>query len=122
MPAAMLAHERAQFAIYGLMLLTPLRDPRATVTAGKRGEVDALTVEHPSAPKTTLLFENDGRLVGALNQVSDPEDAAKPAIGQMFLFEGELVSNGVRWPRIISIVQNDQPYFDLRLSTFEARP
>lgn len=120
MPPAMLAHGRSQFGIYGLMRLVDLDGGRMAL-APAIGELSALRIDHLSAPPTTLLFEADGRLAGALNQVSDPEDQAKPPIDQVFTFEGEIVSNGVRWPRIISIIQNGEPYFDLTLSGFEAR-
>ena len=119
MPPAMLAHERAQYALYGLMLLTPLRDPAAklSVDAGRR----EIAVSHTDAPTTVLIFDPDGRLAGARNDVPSP-DPAGGVVHQDFRFEGEIVSHGVRWPRRLTIDQDGKPYFDLTLSTFDAGP
>jgi len=119
MPPAMLAHERAQYALYGLMLLTPLRDRGAklTVEAGRR----EITVSHTDAPTTVLIFDPDGRLAGARNDVPSPYPGGA-AVHQDFRFEGEIVSRGVHWPRRLTIDQDGKPYFDLTLTTFEAGP
>jgi hypothetical protein len=119
MPPAMLAHERAQYALYGLMLLTPLRDGGAklAVDAGRR----EITVTHADAPTTLLIFDRDGRLAGARNDIPSP-DPSGGSLHQDFRFEGEIVSHGVRWPRRLTIDQEGKPYFDLTLTTFEAGP
>ncbi len=111
LPDAQARHERQQFAIYGLMLLTPLLDTPLGVTPD-----GALVTHHPSAPETILRLDNRGRLVAAENTVDAPDGAGR--IAQRFDFSGEITSRGVRWPRVISIRQDGKPYFDLMLETF----
>jgi hypothetical protein len=118
MPAAMLAHERQQYAIYALMLLVPARGH----VVSRRTEPDGraiLRIAHPDAPETELVFDADGRLAEAHNRVSDPEGGAE-AIDQVFRFSGEIVSRGVRWPRRIDILQRGRPYFTLQIEQFDA--
>jgi len=112
MPPAMLAHERAQFAIYSYLTLVGLRDPGATIKLGDRGRT--LDVTHPLAPPTRLRFDGGGRLTDAWNSVPNPAGEGEP-IAQHFEFSDELESAGVRWPREISIRQNDRRYFDLTI-------
>ena len=68
-----------------------------------------------------LRFDRSGKLIRAAYSVRDPKGGAAP-IPQVAEFSGEMTSNGVKWPKRISIKQNDAPYFDLELATFEARP
>ena len=115
MPDAMLQHERAQYAIYGLMLLVPLSDHGASGVAGSAP--NTLLARHPGAPDTTIGLDPDGRLAWASNSVPRPE--GKGIIEQRFEFSGSMQSRGVRWPARIQIAQDHVPYFDLRLSHFE---
>ena len=122
MEAAQEEHEVQQFALYGVMVLTTLKDPGAKVTEtapGKDGTRN-LHVEHPKAPPMDLRFDASGKLVRAAGAVRDPKGGAA-AIPQVVEFSGEVVSNGVKWPQRITIRQNDAPYFDLQISKFEAR-
>jgi hypothetical protein len=123
MPAAMLAHERQQFAAYGLMRLVTLRDKGAAFRlAGPDATgLQGLEVAHPSAPPAVLWFGPDGRLAALTDRVPDPEGGPAP-IEQRFTFEGEIVGAGVRWPRTLRIAQNGAPYFELTLSSFSPRP
>jgi hypothetical protein len=119
MPAAMLAHERLQYATYALMLLAPLRSDGAQVE--RRPDVDGLRVLHarlPGAAPALMFFDANARLVRLEDVVPDPEGGRE--VAQRFDFDGTLESNGVRWPRTIRIAQEGRPYFELRLSTFEA--
>jgi hypothetical protein len=119
MEAAMAVHERQQYAIYGLMLLEPLDRPGVSVEPlpdGRRG----LRVRHPLAPAAELLFDADARLSEMRNTVADPHGGAP--VAQRFVFSGEVVSNGVRWPRTLRIEQAGRPYFDLGFDRFEASP
>jgi hypothetical protein len=119
MPAAFYAHERAQFAIYGLMLLAPLLQPGVRLRSGEaQGGLLPLHAEHPAAPPTLLLFEPDGRLAEAQNQVPDAEGGAD--ISQRFIFSPETMPGPVRWPRRLTLLQRGQPYFELALTRFEA--
>lgn len=119
LPDGLVAHERAQFAAYGLMLLAPLaRDGVAIAPAPAQGGLHALRVRHPRAPAATLLFEADGRLAELHDEVPDPDGG--PPVPQRFLFSRETMAGPVRWPRRITLLQRGAPYFDLRLSRFEA--
>jgi hypothetical protein len=117
LPAAQARHEAAQYSLYALMLLSPLRDPKAMVTIDAiKGEV---AVTHPAAPPTVLVFAKDGTLKSARNMVP-ATDGKGPPIHQVIRFEGDMVSRGVHWPRHIVISQDGKPYYDLKLETFEA--
>ena len=107
MPAAMLAHERLQYGLYGLMLSTHAKDR-------------CVHAAHDGAPPTILCFARDGRLESGSNVVPDPDGG--PPIPQSFAFDGDIVSNGTHWPRTIRISQRGKPYFELNLTSFEAEP
>src|SRR5262249_19771768 len=76
MPALMLAHERAQYALYGLMLLAPLKDA-GTLVVAVPGDPRRLVVTHRDAPTTILDFYDDDRLGSAHNAVPSPDEAGK---------------------------------------------
>lgn len=120
LPELLVRHEQAQFAIYGMMLLAPLDEGRATLQLrhDERG-LDVVRVYHPPAPVTRLYFESDGRLAEATNLVSHPERRRKH-ISQHFFFSEEEMPGPVRWPRSLRIEQDGRPYFELTLSRFEA--
>jgi hypothetical protein len=120
MPPAMLAHERAQYALYGLMLLAPLKESGAIALASP-GDERRVLVSHPGAPSTLFDFYDDDRLGSAHNAVPSPDEGGKP-IAQDITFEGEITGGGVRWPRKLTIRQSGQLYFELTLATFEAGP
>jgi hypothetical protein len=123
MTEAETAHEIQQFALYGVMLLAPLRDPSATVKEAPIGAdgTRAIQVTYPGAAPTELEFDASGKLVRAGLTVRDPKGGAADIV-ETVKFSGEMVSNGVKWPKRITIEQNGAPYFDLTLATFEARP
>lgn len=110
----MATHERAQYALYGLMLLAPLRDPGAFATPGV--ERNTLRVGHQGAPETVFGFDDHAALTWATNIVPSAEGGAD--IRQHFTFEGDIKGGRMRWPQRIKIAQNGSPYFDLQLSTF----
>ena len=114
MPDAMLQHERAQYAIYGLMLLVTLTDAGASAERGP--EPGTIIARHPGAPETTFGFDDQNRLSWATNVVPDPE-TGRP-ISQRFTFSGELTDRDVHWPARIAITQDGVPYFELRLHKF----
>jgi hypothetical protein len=119
MAAPAVAHERAQFALYGLMLLSPLIDPGAAVSRlPDRGGLRGLAVSHPKAPPTQLWFDSANRLREARNTVPDPEAGAP--VAQLFRFSAETVAGYPKWPRRLSIEQNGEPYFDLAFTRFRA--
>jgi len=112
LPEAQLVHERLQFGLYALMLLP--------VDSVSEIPPDRLLIAHAGAPQTEFRFDAAGRMISARNRVPDAEKGAR-MIAQEIAFEGIIESNGVRWPKSITIRQDDAPYFDLRIATFEAR-
>lgn len=116
-------HENQQASLFGVMTLVPLKDASAKVqeTAPGKDGTRNLHVEHPKAPPMDLTFDKTGKLIRAAYSVRDPKGGAAP-LTQVAEFSGELASNGVKWPKKISIRQNDQPYRDIDIATFEARP
>lgn len=120
LPDLVVRHEQAQFAIYAMMLLAPLDNGRASLRKvhGRPG-LDILRVDYPPAPVTRLYFEPDGRLAEATNSVPHPERKGR-RIDQHFYFSEEQMPGPVRWPRSLRIEQDGKPYFDLKLSRFEA--
>lgn len=116
-PAA--AHERAQFALYGLMLLSPLRDAGAVVSRlPDRDGLRGLAVTHPKAPPTQLWFDAANRLREARNTVPDPQSGA-PVV-QRLRFSADTVATAPKWPRRLVIEQDGKPYFDLAFTRFRA--
>jgi hypothetical protein len=121
MDPAAVAHERAQFAVYGLMRLLDLREPGVRMqllpadASGHRG----LRVQHPLAPAADLYFDGGGRLAYLLDRVPAPDGTGE--IAQRFEFEGSIEGGGVRWPRTLRILQDGRPYFELRLRRFAPR-
>jgi hypothetical protein len=119
LPPALVEHERAQFAIYGLMLLAPLLRPPARLTRlADQDGFARLLAERPPAPPTELWFDSFGRLAEARNRVPAPEGGGR--ISQRFVFSKEPMAAPVRWPRELRIEQDGRPYFELRLDRFEA--
>jgi len=120
LPEAQATHEVQQYGIYKLMLLTPLKDAGATVSEGKVGAdgVRTIKAQLEGGVPAELGFDATGKLVSASMSVRDPKGGAD--IAQTIKFSGELVSNGVKWPKQISIQQNGAPYYDIELATFEA--
>jgi len=119
LPGPATAHERAQYAIYGLMLIHPLTDRGTTVRPlGARDGLGGLAVAHEGAPPTELWFDAAGRLREARNQVPNPQGGAP--VGQVFRFSAEPVSTDPRWPRRFAIEQDGRPYFELAFTRFAA--
>jgi hypothetical protein len=120
LPEARAAHEVQQFGLYKLMLLAPLKADGATVSEGKVGAdgVRTIKAQLEGGVPAELGFDNTGKLVSAAFSVRDAKGGAD--IAQTVKFSGEVVSNGVKWPKQITIQQNGQPYYDLEIATFEA--
>jgi hypothetical protein len=117
MPAAMLKHERQQFAVYGLMRLLPARG-RIVARRATTGGRTLLRVAHPRAPITDLVFAPDGTLIEARNRVADPSGNTAE-IDQLFRFSGHVTEDGLSWPRRIEILQRGRLYFTLDIDSFE---
>lgn len=119
LPAPMVAHERAQYGIYGLMLLAALAErPSAVRWMPGDGAFYVLEADLPPAPPTRLFFDADARLAGARNNVVNPEGGAD--IAQHFVFSAEVMPGPVKWPRRLTIAHDGAPFFELDLRRFEA--
>lgn len=118
---AQAVHENQQFALYSLMLLAPLKDPAAKVAEQPVGAdgTRAIKATLSNGLGGELEFDATGKLARAGLVVRDPEGDG-PDIVETVTFSGEVVSNGVKWPKRISIAQGGAPYFDLEIATFEA--
>jgi hypothetical protein len=106
LPPRQVEHERQQYAVYGYMLLV---HARANVMNGQ------IVAERPGLPQIRFATKGDF-LAAADYAVVSPEGDA--TLNERFLFEGELPDKGVHWPKTITILQNDRPYFILDLETF----
>ncbi len=119
-PAAKFENE--QLGLYSLMLLAPLKAQGATVREQPVGAdgTRAIQVTHPGAPGAELEFDASGKLVRAGYSGTDPKTGA--ATATIATFSGEIISNGVKWPRHIKIERNGSPAFEIEIATFEALP
>lgn len=120
MPEAQAIHENQQFSLYSAMMLVGLKGEGVTVreTAPGKDGTRNLHVERPNAPPVDLRFNASGKLIQAAMTVKDAKGGAD--IAQIAKFSGEIVSNGVKWPKKIAIEQNGAPYFDMEIASFEA--
>lgn len=120
LPEAQAVHQNQQFGLYKLMLLAPLKASGATTSEGKVGAdgVRTIKAQLEGGVPAELGFDPSGKLVSAAFPVRDPKGGAD--IAQTVKFAGEVVSNGVKWPKQITIQQNGQPVYDLEIATFEA--
>ena len=92
--------------------------PRTEIEVGADG-TRAIKATLPNGLGGELEFDATGKLARAGLVVRDPEGDG-PDIVETVSFSGEIVSNGVKWPKRISIAQGGAPYFDLEIATFEA--
>lgn len=112
-------HDNQQFSLYKLMLLSSLKEAGATVSEGATtAGVRTIKAQLAGGVPAELGFDTTGKLVSASYAVRDPKGGAD--LAQTVKFAGEVVSNGVKWPKRITIQQNGQPYYDLEIATFDA--
>lgn len=122
LPEAQATNENQQFGLYSFMLLNTLKQ------SGAKAEEQAPAADGTRTIKATLatgqaadlMVDASGKLVGAKMNVRDPAGGAD--IAQTVKFSGEVESNGVKWPKRITIEQNGQPFYDLEIAKFEAAP
>jgi hypothetical protein len=122
LPEAQATNESQQYGLYSLMLLTPLKasgakaDEQPAAADGTR----TIKAQLATGQAADLKVDASGKLVGAEMKVRDPAGGAD--IAQTVKFSGEVESNGVKWPKRITIEQNGQPFYDLEIAKFEAAP
>lgn len=117
MPEPMRVHEAAQYSLYGLMRLLPLKDWPQDVRwrAGEGGMI--AEVRHGGLPETELLLDPAYRLRGARNRV--PGEKGGALVAQDIVFSETITGGGLRWPKVIEIRRSGLPYFRLTLTTFQ---
>lgn len=104
MPAALVAHERQQYGMYGYLLWA----------MQARGEAAAsLVLREPGFPEARFQLDN-GWPVAADYRV-DPPEAGKPSIAERFTFTGMVADGAFRWPKGIAIAQDGRRFFELRI-------
>jgi hypothetical protein len=121
MPNGVLAEERHQFYLYGLLRLLPLESPGIKLTrvvpdsAGNEG----LLVESAGRLPVTMYFDRDARVVRL--RTTFAADSG-PMERQDIRLEGTIESDGVRWFRKMRIHRNGAPYFDLEVRSLRTLP
>jgi hypothetical protein len=119
LPEAQAQNENELLGFYSAMLLAPLKSAGATVTEQPAAADGARAIQATVHGQTIeLAFDAAGKLVRASGNVADPKGGA--AIAQVATFSGEVESNGVKWPKTISITHNGAPFYDLEITHFEA--
>ena len=122
LPEAQATNENQRYGLYSFMLLTPLKasgakaDEQPAAADGMR----TIKAQLATGQAADLKVDTSGRLVGAMMNVRDPAGGAD--IAQTVTFSGEVESNGVKFPKRITITQNGAPFYDLEIATFEAAP
>lgn len=119
LPEAQAQNENQQLGLYSFMLLAPLKAGDVKEQpVGANGNRAIQATFHGQAVE--LEFDAAGKLVRAGGNVRDPMGGAD--IVQVATFSGEMESNGVKWPKTISIAQNGAPFYELEIAHFEALP
>lgn len=114
--------ENEQLAFYSMMLLAPLKAAGVDVNeqpAASDG-TRAIQITAPGAPAAELEFDASGKLVRGGHVGTDPKTGAD--VVTVATFSGEVISNGVKWPKHISIERNGTPALEIEVATFEALP
>ncbi len=117
MPDPQAKNENGLMGLYSFMLLTPLKSAGATVREQAGAADDGSRAIHATHgdQEVELEFDAKGKLVRA--GWAQADGAARIAT-----FSGEVVSNGVKWPKLITITQNGAPFYEVEIAKFEASP
>ena len=121
MPEAGAKFENEQLGVYSLMLLTQLKGDGVTVKEQPVGEDGTRAVQVlRDGFGAELEFDAAGKLVRAGYSGTDPKTGA--SVAEIYSFSGEIVSNGVKWPKQIKVERNGAPAYAIELATLEALP
>ncbi len=114
--------ENERLGLFSLMLLAPLKTDGAAVKEQPIGAdgTRAIQVVYPKAQPAELEFDLNGKLVRMGFNGTDAKTGA--SVVDRAVFSGEIVSNGVKWPKQIRIEHNGAPAFEVDIATFEALP
>jgi hypothetical protein len=120
--AEQLENERDEFYLYSLMRILPLRDyaVRLEMQPKSADGLEVLRVSRPERPDVDLFFDADNRLRRLSFETLDPVTNTRRR--QNVRLEGEVVSRGVRWFKQLTITWENEPYFDLTISTLNVSP
>jgi len=113
--------ENEQLGLFSVMLLAPLKGDDATVKeqpAGADG-TRAIQVTGKAQP-VELSFGTNGELVRAGYNGTDAKTGASTV--DVATFSGEVVSNGVKWPKQIKFERDGKPMYEIDITSFEALP
>lgn len=122
MPATMLASERAEFYLYELIRLVPLRSPGVTLSAAPPDSLgqQGIRVEQPGRPSAALYFDESGQLTHVRFRV--PSVSTGQLEWQDAWLEGTVEAGGVRWPRQLHLLVDGKPYFELTIESLRVLP
>ena len=122
LPEAQATNENQQYGLYSFLLLAPLKASGAKADEQPAAADGVRTVKAKLATgqAADLKVDASGKLVGAAMMVRDPAGGAD--IAQTVAFSGEVESNGVKFPKRITITQNGATVYDLEIAKFEAAP
>jgi hypothetical protein len=109
LPREQARFERQQLGVYAYLLLAPAFVSAASATR--------LNAARDGYPPIALTLARDGRIASAEYRIR-PTDSDGLSVLQHFGFVGSVSANGVRYPRIITIVQDGRPLSRLTISDF----
>jgi hypothetical protein len=118
-----LENERDQFYLYSLIRLLSLRDYGVRLEALPKSDdgLDGLKVSRPERPDVEMFFDPEsGRLRRLSLETLDPVTNTRRR--QNARLDGEVVSKGVRWFKQLSLTWENEPYFDLTITTLDVLP
>jgi hypothetical protein len=117
-----LENERDEFYLYSLMRLLPLLDSAMRLAGQPKSEdgLDVIRVSRPERPDVDLFFDADSRLRRLSLETLDPVTNTRRR--QNVKLDGEIESKGIRWFRQLAITWENEPYFELTISTLDVLP
>jgi hypothetical protein len=118
MPDAAAKFENEQLALFSTMLLAPVKGANVTEQPAAADGTRTVKVERQGAQPVEMSFDAAGKLVKASYSGTDAKTGA--AVPEVAKFSGEVTSNGVKWPKRISIERNGAVWYDLEIASFEA--
>ena len=116
----MLIGERDAFYLYAIVRALPLRDPEVKLELVPRSAdgMEGLRVTRPNRPDVDVYYDAEARPRRLTYVTLDA--ATKMRRRPQIRLDGEIASNGVRWFKTMTIRWDDEPYFDMTLSSFQA--
>jgi hypothetical protein len=118
MPEPAAKFENEQLALFSTMLLAPAKAGTVSELPAAADGTRTVKVERDGVQPIELTFDASGKLVKAAYSGTDAKTGA--AVAEVATLSGEVTSNGVKWPKRISIARNGTTWYDLEIATFEA--